>query len=293
MPDGALLVVTKQLEQPKQIWNLRRIAAWDTSRPREDALDVDVGPNDELLAWSLQEDRQDRNAQLMMDPGGNYLVVRYHKEGAKQSVLNIVDLHGFKLLRRVTVADPLLAEGDMGFSPSGAFVVSGPQERANQYAVETLSLPGLMPETMCSYETERKRNPGQAADEACRPELAPLGFSSLADVRKNLNFFGMWGWSADHSGNIPPQSPWGCQSESFSRDLKYKLVDCDESRVQVTFFFWYRGFRVFRPGDGAQVMDLKVPHNPQFSGVLAMSRGVTYVVLLRNGAELEGYRVPA
>ena len=29
-----------------------------------------------------------------------------------------------------------------------------------------------------------------------------------------------------------------------------------------------------------------------FSGVLATRRGVTYVVLLRDGAELEGYRVP-
>jgi len=39
-------------------------------------------------------------------------------------------------------------------------------------------------------------------------------------------------------------------------------------------------------------MDLKLPHRPQFSGVLATSREVTYVVLLRDGAELEGYRVP-
>ena len=49
MPDGALLVVTKRIEQPKQIWTLRRIAAWDTSQPREDELDIDVGPNDEPL----------------------------------------------------------------------------------------------------------------------------------------------------------------------------------------------------------------------------------------------------
>jgi len=39
-------------------------------------------------------------------------------------------------------------------------------------------------------------------------------------------------------------------------------------------------------------MDLKLPHNPHFSGVLATKDGVTYVVLLRDGAELEGYRVP-
>ena len=39
-------------------------------------------------------------------------------------------------------------------------------------------------------------------------------------------------------------------------------------------------------------MDLKMSHSPQFSGVLAISGGITYVVLLRNGEELEGYRVP-
>ena len=76
MRDGALLVATKRLEQPKQIWTLTRIEAWDTSQPREDELDIDVGPNDELLGWLSQKDRSDRNDQLLMDPGGNYLVVR-------------------------------------------------------------------------------------------------------------------------------------------------------------------------------------------------------------------------
>jgi hypothetical protein len=100
MPDGALLVLTKRLEQPKQIWTLRRIAAWDTSQPREDELDIDV--DDELLDWSLQKDLDDRNDQLLMDPGGNYLVVRLSQnadrwnqnpdESAKslRSVLNII-----------------------------------------------------------------------------------------------------------------------------------------------------------------------------------------------------------
>jgi hypothetical protein len=34
MPDGDLLVVAKRIEQPKQIWKLRRIAGWDGSQPR-------------------------------------------------------------------------------------------------------------------------------------------------------------------------------------------------------------------------------------------------------------------
>jgi len=342
MPDGGLLVVSKRIEQPKQIWKLRRIAAWDTSQRREDELDVDVGPNDEILDWPHQQDRFDRNDQLLMDPRGNYLVVRL-SQGADawnqnrdksstppRSVLNIVDLHGFKLLRRIVVTDPLLAAGDMGFSPSGAFVVSGLQERSSatvggevndtgQYAVETLTLPGLNPETVCSYtlvshpyfaqtpsspqeskriekenraEVERKQNQDQAADNACRPELAPLGFSSLEDVRENLDSFGLQEYLAEHSLSVPPQSPWGCHFENLSGNLKYALFDCDESRVELTFLFWYRGFRVFRLDDGTQIMDLKMPHSPQFSGVLATSRGVTYVVLLRDGAELEGYRVP-
>ena len=44
-------------QQPKQIWNIRRIVAWDTSEPREDELDVDVGPNEELLQWVDQGQR--------------------------------------------------------------------------------------------------------------------------------------------------------------------------------------------------------------------------------------------
>ena len=79
--------------------------------------------------------------------------------------------------------------------------------------------------------------------------------------------------------------------------MKYELFDCDEGRVVV--FGRYRAFRVFCLKDGKQIMDLKVPHStfgdgsrPLFSGVLATSRGITYVVLSRDGIELEGYRVP-
>jgi Histidine kinase-, DNA gyrase B-, and HSP90-like ATPase len=106
MPDGALLMVATRNEQPRQVWNLLRITDWETSHPREDKLDVDVGPNEELLR---EEDKYDHSGQLLMDPGGNYLVVRLSQdadssnlnpESAKppRSVLNIIDLQGFKLL---------------------------------------------------------------------------------------------------------------------------------------------------------------------------------------------------
>ncbi len=83
----------------------------------------------------------------------------------------------------------------------------------------------------------------------------------------------------------------------MSGDLQYELFDCDEGRVEV--FGRYRAFRVFRLEDGKQIMDLKEPRSTlfgerrvMFSGALATRRGVTDVVLLRDGAELEGYRVP-
>ncbi len=224
----------------------------------------------------------------------------------------------------------------MGFSPTGTFMVSGLQQRSNataggivthtlRHAVETLTVPGLQAETVCSYtlversfpaetpstpedgrridkrnrdENVREVDEKQAAEQTCEPELAPLGFSSLEDVRSHFNFMGIIGYYADHTQGVPPQSPWGCRYEDLSADLKYDLYDCDEGRVVV--FGRYRAFRLFRLEDGRQIMDLKVPRSlfggdgsrPLFSGVLATSRGITYVVLLRDGAELEGYRVP-
>ena len=80
MPDGALLMVSKQFDQPMQIWNLLRITDWDTSQPREDKLDVDVGPNEELYGGLNGGPGYDRNDQLLMDPGGNYLVVRLSQD---------------------------------------------------------------------------------------------------------------------------------------------------------------------------------------------------------------------
>lgn len=358
MPDGALLALTKESEQPKQVWHLLRIAAWDTAQPREDELDIDVGPNNEVIGWADQNDRFDRNDQLLMDPGGNYLVVRLSQEqdttlwkynfdqSAKppRTVLNIIDLHGFKLLRRVATTDPVLGGGDMGFSPTRALLVSGIQAKStgtidgkvihtSQYTVESLSLPGLEPETVCRYtiavrpyspqtpstpeefkrseeerqeEVQRQQNQHQAAEKACGPKLVPLGFSSLDDLNDNFSFPGLVGYRGGHwrsavGGTVPPQSPSGCEFWDMSWNLKYELYDCDQTRVQLTFLTWYRGFRVFRLEDGKQVMDLRLPHNflapvtlesPQFSGVLATSGEVTYAVLLRDGAELEGYRVP-
>jgi hypothetical protein len=353
MPDGALLMVSKRFDQPKQTWNLLRITDWDTSQPREDKLDVDVGPNEELygyLSWENQGDGYDRNDQLLMDPQGNYLVVRLSpdafawnvnpdKHPKPRAVLNIIDLHGFKLLRRVELTDPLLAGGDMGFSPKGNFMVSGLQEQSSatmggivthtsRYAVETLTLPGLEPEPVCSYamvtrtyiaqtpstpeesariekesekenleEYERKQNQKQAADATCRPALAPLGFSSLEDVYQNLNLSGRLKRDLDYTGRVPNQGPWGCDFEDLSGNLQYELIDCDQGRVVV--FGRYRAFRLFHLEDGKQIMDLKVPRSTLFgerrvlfSGVLAARREVTYVVLLRDGAELEGFRVP-
>jgi hypothetical protein len=146
-------------------------------------------------------------------------------------------------------------------------------------------------------EVERQQNQKQAAEKACGPKLAPLGFSSLDDVRKSFTVLGRLGYDADYTQRVPPQSPWGCGFEDLSGNLQYVLFDCDEGRVVV--FGRYRAFRVFRLEDGKRIMDLNVPRSTLFgerrvlfSGVLAASRGVTYVVLLRDGAGLEGYRVP-
>jgi len=342
-------MLSKQDEQPKQVWSLLRITGWDTPNPREDKLDVNVGANEEYYAQLNGGARYDRNDQLLMDPGGNYLVVRLSpdeeswdlnsNEPAKpaRSVLNIIDLHGFKLLRRIEITDPLLAAGSMGFSPKGVFMVSGLLEhssattggaviRTGQYAVETLTIPGLERQTVCRYtmvtktypaqqpstpeegkridkqnneEIEREQYQKQAAEAACRPGLAPLGFSSLDDVRKAFTFWGRLDYNAEYTLRIPAYAtgPWGCSIENLSRDLQYALEDCDQGRVVV--FGRYRAFRVFRLADGKQIMDLKVPRSTlfgerrvMFSGVLAASRGATYVVLLRDGAKLEGYRVP-
>jgi len=353
MPDGALLIVSKRLKQPKQIWNLVRIAAWDTSQPHEDKLDVDVGPNEELFGainWTSQGDGYDRNDQLLMDPGGNYLVVPLSqdafswnvnpdKHAKPRAVLNIIELHGFKLIRRVELTDPLLAGGDMGFSPKGTFMVSGFQEHSRttnprgvtdtrRHTVETLTIPGLNAKMVCNYtivertytaqtgstpeesariekenekenseEYERRQNQKQAADAACRSGLAPLGFSSLNDVHETLNLDGRLKHNLDYTMRVPPQSPWGCNIEDLSGNLQYEMFDCDESRVVV--FGSYRAFRVFRLEDGKQIMELKLsPSHPWFGayrqvfGVLTRSREVTYLVLLRDGAELEGYRLP-
>ena|SRR5579862_2177281 len=348
MPGGALLVLVKRDEQPKQIWELLRITDWNTAQPREDKLVVDVGPNEEYYGQLNGGAQYDRNDQLLMDPGGNYLVVRLSQdtdswdlnsgESAKppRSVLNIIDLHGFKLLRRIEITDPLLAAGDMGFSPKGAFMVSGLQEhssattggtvvRTGQYAVETLTLPGLEPQTVCRYtmvmrsqaqkpstpeesaridkeqdeEVEREESQRQAANKTCAPELAALGFSSLNDVRRAFTFWGRLDYNANYTVHVPADAtgPWGCKFEDLSADLRYALEDCDQGRVVV--FGRYRAFRVFRLADGKLIMDLKVPRSTLFgdrrvlfSGVLAARGGVTYVVLLRDGAELEGYRVP-
>src|SRR5579863_4564900 len=262
MPDAALLMVSKRFNQPKQIWNLVRIADWDTSQPREEKLDVDVGPNKEAFGeinWTSQGDGFDLNDQLLMDPGGNYLVVRLSPDAygwnvdpysspKPRAVLNIIDLHGFKLIRRVELTDPLLAGGDMGFSPKGIFMVSGFQEHSSkknpgsvtdtrQYAVETLTVPGLEAKTVCHYtmvetnypqvgskpeesariwkeyakknaaEMDWREDQKRAADAACRAGLAPLGFSSLNDVHQSLNLDGRLKHNLDYTMRVPPQSP--------------------------------------------------------------------------------------
>ena len=201
-------------------------------------------------------------------------------------------------------ADPTAATPPAGaaFKLIAKATINGKEIYTGLYAVETLTLPGLKPETVCSYTIADKfyfaGNASTPEEKACGSKLAPLGFSSVGDVRKHLSSFELHGYYAAYSMKVPPQSPRGCQFGDLSGDLEYELFDCDESRVMFTLFPWYyRGLRVFKLEDGTKIMDLKLPRSslwgrPQFSSVLATSRRVTYVVLLRDGAELEGYRVP-
>ena len=77
------------------------------------------------------------------------------------AVLNIIDLHGFKLLRRVASPSDVGLRR-YGFQSKGALIVSGVQGQnsattggnvtnTGEDAVETLALPDLKPETVCSY----------------------------------------------------------------------------------------------------------------------------------------------
>jgi hypothetical protein len=196
-----------------------------------------------------------------------------------------------------------------------------------RYAVETLMVPGLEAKTVCNYtmvettyaqtastpeesariekeygkknseEMDRRQNQKRAADAACRSGLAPLGFSSLNDVHASLNLNGRLHYNLQYTMRVPPQSPWGCNIQDLSASLKYEMFDCDEGRVVV--FAHYRAFRVFRLEDGNEIMEVKLAPShplfgvgPQYFGVLTTRRGVTYLVILRDGAKLEGYRVP-
>jgi hypothetical protein len=120
-----------------------------------------------------------------------------------------------------------------GLQEHSSATTGGYVTHTGQYGVETLTLPGLEPKTVCSYtmvsktysaqtpstpeesrriekehdeEIELEQNQRQAADNACAPKLAPLGFPSLDDVYKAFNSWGRLQYNVDYTLRIPPDA---------------------------------------------------------------------------------------
>ena len=253
-------------------------------------------------------------------------------EGPPESIVDVVDLKSFRESAHQVVTDPVLAVGDLGFNAQGVLVVNGLAAHTShtdgdvftdtgQWVVDTVRLPELTLEPVCRYtkvvqrlpvvtrydpaverqrrawyqqDGQRVKEEQRQAEASCAPGLEALGYASLVDLHDRINevkqefALGRLAFQ-DHA---EPESPLGCRMESLSADRKYLLYDCDQSRVELTMFRYYRARRVYAAGNPKPVLELGMPHGAATSGVLAAQGGVDYFVLLRGSDRIEGYRLP-
>lgn len=191
------------------------------------------------------------------------------------------------------------------------------------WGVDTVGLPNLEAQTVCRYtkvvrrlpvmtrydraveqqrrawyaeDSERRKSEAQEANAACGPGLKALGYASLEDLNEQIDQvkqeFALG--RIAFQDKIDPDSPRGCRIEDLSADGKYLLYDCDQSRVEVELLGlpYYRARQVYAAGNPQPVLELKMPRGPSVSGVIAAQGGVDFLVLLRDGKRIEGYRLP-
>jgi hypothetical protein len=318
-PDQALLAVIPQRDNK---WLFKRITAWETGAPKEETLTFTTKPFEKrdaltYLACAIGCSVPSRSVNLDVDPEQHIAVLRLKSySGANNNTATwkhsaeivIVDLCRFTIVSQLDTTDPLLASSDWALAPNGMLIASARTERTttpekprhgwqydtitDHYKAVAFTPPKFTSSMECDYTRFLDHTNAKLSltwqltevSDGCAPLVA------LAQVP-----------AADNLPDGPPKpKPYAklagptCQMSDKGADSGYMLYDCRTAYVdEMLDITTSRKLTVLKTPGGQPALEVRLPHNSRpYPALLANTVGQTWLLLLRDGINLEIYRVP-
>ncbi|HZL25856.1 MAG TPA: hypothetical protein VFC39_04930 [Acidobacteriaceae bacterium] len=318
-PDQALLAV---IPQPDNIWLFKRITAWETGAPKEETLTFTVKPLEKrakLSYLAFECPVRTRFATLDVDPEQHLAVFRLKSDSGatnntakwtRSAEIVVVDLRTFTIVSQQDTTDPLLASSAWAFADNGMLIASALTER-------TTSPP--KPKLMGAYDTITEHYEAVAftlPQFTSSMECENTRFIDFRDAKFKHN----WQLTkvsdgcaslvalaqvpeADNLPDGPPKpQPYAklagptCRISDKSPTSGYMLYDCRtaydglDGMIDITTS---RKLTVLKIPGGQAALDLRLPRNSKpYPALLANTADHTWLLLLRDGINLDIYRVP-
>jgi hypothetical protein len=317
--DQALLAVIPQRDN---IWLFKRITAWETGAPKEETLTFTVRPLEKrnaltYLDWECPV--RTRFATLEVDPEQHIAVFRLKSDSGatnntakwtRSAEIVVVDLRSFSIVSQQNTTDPLLASSDWVFAKNGMLVASAQMGRtttpekpkygwqydtiSDHYKAVAFSLPQFTTSTECEYTRfiDVRKNKSEQNWQLTKVSDGCASLVALAQVP-----------AADNLPDGPPKpEPYAelagptCHINGKSADSVYMLYDCRtayddfDGMVDITIS---RKLTVLKMPGGQPALKVRLPRSSKpYPALLANTVGHTWLLLLRDGINLEIYRVP-
>jgi hypothetical protein len=305
LPDQALLVLIPQRDGK---WVLKRLTSWDTVSPKEETLTFAGDPPHE--GRSGFED-------LKVDPSSTFAVIRIrsftgsmYPIGANRSALIVlVNLRSFTIVSQRATTDPLLAASDWSFIKDGLLIASAHTERStvppqlkhgweyksitDTYEAAAFTLPDWKASMDCQYQRVLDFPNGSntstwhlgKVDDACAA-LVKVARVPTAEALPGGEFP-----SVRYANLARP-----CLLASESPSGNFALYGCRtgggyfDDMIMTTKS---RSLTVLSVPEGKTVLTIPLPHNMQpVPALLANASGHIWLLILRDGIEMEIYKLP-
>jgi hypothetical protein len=323
-PDGSLLVL---LPRKDNQWLLKRVSGWDTNAPRENTLALDGGiPAESRLPDHTNLTVSPGGDLLLVRLSFNWIdwtqLSRRTTGKGPDAVVFLIDLRTFAVVSRRVSNDPLIAASIWRFNQDGLLFADsliephhvkfnsydGPQDEGT-YGEAAYTLPDLKPSVSCTYTkvNVRPNEPREAffdrerkADEACAAVLKAGNVTKIQDLKSWI--FNYQGFRIARKVNteaiqrVDPNDPRydpeeHCTYIDVGEGDRFADYRCEltELTPQRKFKMFYRAAEVFSVADGKRVLVLHVPPSQEVDTRIATSNGHDYLLVLREGINLEAY----
>jgi hypothetical protein len=301
-PDDSLVVLIPQEDGE---WVLKRVTDWSTSVPHEQTLSI-VGER-------IGDQQISVTTDLAITPDAKDAIVRLTyrevafgsvKPASPRAVIFFVDLRRFRITAKRQTSDALLAASQWRFTANGVllanlFLSAVPAHLPDRpvststYEAATLGFPQLHTIRSCDY------NAGITCDtsEICRWEIGKQANSDCGDLLRNAEISSISEVldNDDVTRRVTKLAGRDCRVSTMSDDRKLALFECRTGHSYLDgeiYITKSRTARVRTLPEGKPILTIALPHAHEIPGVLAAKNGTEYLVLLKDGIKLEGYRLP-